>query len=49
MNTNFYLKQYLFSQFDLIAGAILTHLSKGSTRYPNAKQNTIDVKAGIVY
>ena len=49
MNANFYLKQRLSPQFDLIAGATLTHFSNGNTQFPNAGLNAIDAKVGFVY
>ena len=49
INTNFYLKQRLSSQFDLIAGATLTHFSNGNTQFPNAGLNAIDAKIGLIY
>ena len=49
INANFYLKQQLSTQFDLIAGATLTHFSNGNTKFPNAGLNAIDAKIGLVY
>lgn len=49
MNANFYLQQRLSPQFNLIAGATLTHFSNGNTKFPNAGLNSIDAKIGLVY
>ena len=49
MNANFYFKQQLSTQFDLIYGATLTHFSNGNTNFPNAGLNASDVKVGLTY
>ena len=49
MNANFYLKQRLSTQFDLIAGGSLTHFSNGNTKFPNAGLNAVSAKIGMVY
>lgn len=49
MNVNFYFKQILSHQFDLIYGVTLSHFSNGNTKYPNAGLNAADLKAGITY
>lgn len=49
MNANFYFKQQLTSQFDLIYGLTLTHFSNGNTKFPNAGLNATDLKVGITY
>ena len=49
MNVNFYFKQQLSSQFDLIYGATLTHFSNGNTKFPNAGLNATDLKVGLTY
>ena len=49
MNTNFYFKQQLSPQFDLIYGATLTHFSNGNTKFPNAGLNATDIKIGLTY
>lgn len=49
MNTNFYFKQEVTSQFDLIYGATLTHFSNGNSKFPNAGLNAIDLKIGLTY
>ena len=49
MNANFYFKQQLSPQFDLIYGATLTHFSNGNTQFPNAGLNATDVKIGLTY
>lgn len=49
MNANFYFKQYLSPQFDLIYGLTLTHFSNGNTEFPNAGLNATDVKVGLTY
>ncbi len=49
MNTNFYFKQQLSSQFDLIYGLTLTHFSNGNTKFPNAGLNATEVKVGLTY
>ena len=49
MNANFYFKQQLSTQFDLIYGASLTHFSNGNTKFPNAGLNASDIKIGLTY
>lgn len=49
MNANFYFKQQLSPQFDLIYGATLTHFSNGNTNFPNAGLNATDLKVGLTY
>ena len=49
MNANFYFKQQLSSEFDLIYGLTLTHFSNGNTKFPNAGLNATDVKVGLTY
>ena len=49
MNANFYFKQQLTSQFDLISGLSITHFSNGNTQFPNAGLNATEVKLGLVY
>jgi hypothetical protein len=49
MNANFYFRQILSPQFDLIYGVTLTHFSNGNTKFPNAGLNAVDFKAGITY
>lgn len=49
MNANFYFKQRLSPQFDLLAGVTITHFSNGNTKFPNAGLNAIDAKVGLVY
>jgi len=49
MNANFYFKQQLSSQFDLIYGLTLTHFSNGNTKFPNAGLNATDMKIGLTY
>ena len=49
MNANFYFRQILSPQFDLVYGVTLTHFSNGNTKFPNAGLNAVDFKAGITY
>ena len=49
MNANFFFKQQLSTQFDLIYGATLTHFSNGNTKFPNAGLNATDLKIGLTY
>lgn len=49
INANFYFKQQLSPQFDLIYGATLTHFSNGNTNFPNAGLNATDLKIGLNY
>ena len=49
INANFYLRQMLSRQVDLIAGVSLTHFSNGNTKIPNAGLNTTGVRLGLVY
>ena len=49
MNANFYFKQKLSTQFDLISGLTITHFSNGNTQFPNAGLNATDLKLGLVY
>lgn len=49
LNLNFYLNWTLSRQFDLTAGASLSHFSNGNTQIPNAGLNTTAAKIGLVY
>lgn len=49
LNLNFYMNWALSHQFDLTAGAAISHFSNGNTKLPNAGLNTTGLKIGLVY